>query len=486
MGVMAEPVLELQSVSKQFGTVVALDDVSLSVKRGSIHALLGENGAGKTTLMRIAFGMIRPDSGSIAIGGRPARISSPADAIAAGVGMVHQQFSLVSAMSVAENVALGGRGRFRPAIVASRIREIGRLTGLSLDPNAMVRDLGSAERQKLEIVRTLAHDARILILDEPTAVLTLRDIGELFAQLRAFASSGKSVILITHKLRDALRHADQVTVLRRGRVIIDAPMAEVNEETLTTAMLGTAASSTNTDGTGSATRGRAVASLVDVVADDRHRITRVPVSLEVFGGQILGVAALEGAATSILHMLAGRIVPSRGSITIPESIGFVPENRQEEAFIPDFTLTENFALRDSGRRGGLLEWVDARQKATGVIRDFDVKASGTESSLRTLSGGNQQRFLLGRELDGNPPLLILENPTQGLDVKATVEIHTRMRQAAAEGTAVVFYSSDLDELAEISHRVLVVGSSGHSFSEPDREVIGRLLLETDAPYKPNG
>ena len=483
---MTEPTLELRSISKRFGAVVALDDMSLSVKRGSIHALLGENGAGKTTLMRIAFGMIRPDVGSIAIENRAVRLSSPADAIAAGVGMVHQQFSLVPAMSVAENVALGGKGRFRPESIAGKIDEIGKSTGLALDPSVRVADLGTAERQKLEIVRTLAHDARILILDEPTAVLTPRDIGELFAQLRSFASSGGTVVLITHKLRDALRNADHVTVLRRGHVVLDAPISELTEESLTSAMLGAAPSTDGTEKPAAAAHGHTVAALVDVIIDNKRKLATPPFNLEVLSGQILGIAALEGAAGSILRVLAGRIVPFRGSVTLPASIGFVPENRQDEAIIPGFTLIENFALRSSGSRKGLVSWSDMRQKTTEVIRDFDVRASGPESSVRNLSGGNQQRFVLGRELEDDPPLLILENPTHGLDVNATIAIHSRLRQAAARGTSVVFYSSDLDELAEISDRVLVVGSSGHSFAEPDREAIGRLLLEADAARELNG
>lgn len=483
---MTESALELYGVSKRFGTIAALENVSFTAKYGSIHALLGENGAGKTTLMRIAFGLIRPDAGLIVIDGRRTPLSSPADAIAAGIGMVHQQFSLVLAMSVAENVALGGKGRFRRDTVASRIADVGRRTGLMLDPSTQVADLGSAERQKLEIVRTLAHDARILILDEPTAVLTPEDIGELFAQLRSFANSGGSVILITHKLHDALTHADEVTVLRRGRVALNSSMSSVTEDSLTTAMLGDAPATSRGDKTVPMARGQAVITLADVVLDDKQRVTETPVTLELSGGQILGIAALEGAAALLLRVLAGRITPVSGSINVPDRVGFVPENRQEEAIIPDFTLTENFALRNSGVRRGLLEWDDMRCKAADIIRDFEVMAGGSESPARSLSGGNQQRFILGRELNEDPPLLILENPTQGLDVKAAAAIHTRVREAAARGAAVVFYSSDLDELAEISDRVLVVRASGLVFSEPDREAIGRLLLEADIVREVHG
>ncbi len=465
--------LEMQGVSKRFGAVTALDDVSFAAKHGSIHALLGENGAGKTTLMRIAFGMLRADAGWTAVNGNRIDVRSPSDAIAAGVGMVHQQFSLVPSMSVSENVALGRSGRFRPEVVAAQIEAIGARTGLTLNPFAQVSDLGSAERQKLEIIRILAHDARILILDEPTAVLTSRDIGELFMQLRAFADAGGCVVLITHKLRDALAHADEVTVLRRGRVALNAAMASVDRRSLTTAMLGTATGDTTPDRPPFVLR-EVVASL-DCTTKGPHEAKSL--RFEIRGGEILGVAALDGAAASLLRLLAGKIKPASGVVSIPGHIGFVPENRQDEAIIPAFTLSENFALKNAGARSGLLGWNEMHERAASVIDGFEVRASGPDASAASLSGGNQQRFVLGRELQDDPPLLVLENPTQGLDVSAAAAIHARVRDAAARGTAIVFYSSDLDELVEISNRVLVVRSSGIGFSEPDRDAIGRLLLE---------
>lgn len=471
---MSEVALDLRGISKRFGMVDALVDVSFSARRGSIHALLGENGAGKTTLMRIAFGMLRPDSGSIAVNGFPLDLRSPADAIAAGVGMVHQQFSLVPQMTVAENVALGGRGWFRPDIVAKRITDIGQRTSLLLDPLRRVVDLGSAERQKLEIIRILAHNADILILDEPTAVLTSQDIGELFAQLRAFAADGGCIVLITHRLHDALAHADEVTVLRRGRLVLNAAMSDVSRDTLTSAMIGSAAA--NRDFRGSSA-GKVIAAF-NAVTTGKHN--QEPVSFEVRAGEVLGVAALDSSAATVLRILAGRIRPSSGSISIPSHIGFVPENRIDEALVPAFSLTENFALKSAGTRRGVVNWQAMRDGAAGVIKDFDVMARGADVPASSLSGGNQQRFVLGRELHDDPPLLVLENPTQGLDVSAAASVHARVRSAAARGTAVVFYSSDLDELAEISDRVMVINSSGAMFSSPERESIGRFLLEAGA------
>ena len=455
--------------------MVALDDASLVVQRQSIHALVGENGAGKTTLMRIAFGLLRPDSGTIAVNGSTRSFTSPADAIAAGIGMVHQQFSLVTQMTVAENVALGSRGRFRPAEVAARIAAIGEETGLVLEPYSRVDALSNAERQKLEIIRTLAHDARILILDEPTTVLTAHDRDELFTQLRMFADSGGSVILITHKLQDAIAHADEVTVLRRGRVALASAMSAVDRQALTEAMFGflpEPAAPHHTDGSG---KSLTVARLLDVVIPGKG--TSVPIRLDIVAGEILGVASLDGGATGLLRTLAGRAAPLSGSIEIPPLSGFVPEDRQHEALVPAFTLAENVALKDAGTRRWLIDWDEINRRTSGLLEHFAVRSDGPRAPAQTLSGGNQQRFVLARELDENPPLLVLENPTQGLDVDATAAVHDRVRSAAASGTAVVFYSSDLDELSEISDRVLVIRSTGAVFTEPERESIGHLLIE---------
>lgn len=462
--------LEMRGITKQFGAVAALSDVSLSVQPGSIHALLGENGAGKTTLMRIAFGMIAADQGSILRDGTVLTMRSPADAIAARIGMVHQQFSLIPAMTVAENVALGGIGIYRFSDIADRMSAVAKTTGLSLDPRAKVSGLTSAERQKLEIIRTLAHDATLLILDEPTAVLTDRDTGELFEQLHVFVETGRSVVLITHKLRNALDHADEVTVLRRGELILNAPMSSVTRESLTTAMLGSSSNELP---------------LPRPSVNRLHVVARVAApAVEVFAGEILGVAALEGAAGPLLRSLAGREQTTSAGTPASERTGFVPENRQDEAMIPDLSLTENFALRNAGQRRGLIDWKQLHEDTSEVIRLFDVRAAGVDATARSLSGGNQQRFVLGRELSDNPSLLVLENPTQGLDVNAAAAVHERMRSARTAGTAIVFYSSDLDELAELSDRVIVIGGGRVISSSPDAGEIGQLLLGVETAEHP--
>lgn len=473
-----EAVLELHEITKRFGKVVALDKVSLDVRRGRITALLGENGAGKTTLMRVAFGMIQPDTGWISVNGCRKHLASPSDAISAGIGMVHQQFSLVPAMTVAENVALGGSGKLSISQIVSTLTRIGQQTGLELDPSAKVGNLGSADRQKLEFIRTLAHDAKIMILDEPTAVLTPKDVSDLFRQLKTFAVGGGAVVLITHKLADARAHADDVTVLRRGRVVLNALMSETTEDSLARAMLG--GSSEAISSTAKRQQSEAVstvASLHEVILPEAP--DGPGVNLNIKAGEIVGIAALDGAARGLVRILAGRISPRSGRLSLPSHIGFVPENRKDEALVSEFSLYENLALANAGSRRGVMDWDAFRQGTDRLINDFDVRTPDVYTSPEQLSGGNQQRFVLGRELRNNPPLIVLENPTQGLDLNATEFVHERLRMAGDEGAAIVFYSSDLDELATLSNRVLIVSHSNVSTVVPNREIIGRALLGTN-------
>jgi ABC-type uncharacterized transport system ATPase subunit len=469
--------LELDEISKRFGIVTALDGASLKIRPGSIHALLGENGAGKTTLMRIAFGMISPDSGRVSVRGNELRFSSPSDAIAAGIGMVHQQFSLVPEMTVAENVALGGQGRYDRERVADRVVEIAERFGMTIDPSVKVKELTASERQKVEIIRTFAHEARTLILDEPTAVLTPRDVGDLFAQLRSFANSGGSVVLITHKLQDALAHADEVTVLRKGRCVLNAPMMSVDETVLADAMLGRPTDIRATPGKAVSTPGRPVVELKDVSVTNARGVDELShVSLQIRSGEIVGVAALEGAAKPMLRLMAGRLEATSGEVVRPDSIGFVPEDRSQDSVIAEFSLTENMALRNLAARSGRMGWSNLESLTDAVIASYHVRTSSASASMSELSGGNQQKFVLGRELSDKPHLLVLENPTQGLDVHAAAAIHERVLSIRDQGTAVVMYSSDLDELASLSDRVIVVTPETVETTEPDRGAIGRALL----------
>jgi ABC-type uncharacterized transport system ATPase subunit len=506
-GVSGGSALSLVDISRRFGGVRALDGATMHVAPGTVHALLGENGAGKTTLMRVAFGLVQPDAGSMSLLGKPVRFASPSEALAAGMGMVHQHFTLVPAMTVAENVALGARGLFSVNEWRARVREIGDRTGLVLDPDARISDLPVGAQQRCEIVKALARDVRVLILDEPTAVLAPAESQELLRWTREFANAGHAVVLITHKLRDAMAVADDVTVLRRGQSVLSARVSETDERALAAAMLGAAeggaiapsdespfahSGSATPRASRSAPRATSdmmhdvVLQLRDVTVRDRQNVTRVAnASLEVRRGEIVGVAAVEGSGQrELLRVLAGRMTTTSGEARIPARIGFVPEDRHSDALLLDRSLVENVALRDAGERTGRMPWRLFAESTRTIIKQFDVRASGAESEARTLSGGNQQKLVLGRELADSPEALIAENPTRGLDFRATAAVHASLRQARDAGTSVVVYSSDLDEVLALADRVVVMyagrlsempRNSAESESE-QRAAIGRAML----------
>lgn len=485
--------LELTQISKRFGSIEALAAASLHVRPQTVHALLGENGAGKTTLMRVAYGACRPDAGTIRVDGTLANFHSSADAIARGIGMVHQHFALVPAMTVAENVALGMRGRYHAAAAADRVRRLGDQTGLVLDPEARVESLPVGAQQRLEIVKALARDARILILDEPTAVLPPQESEELFRWIRRFRDAGNAVVLITHKLREALAVADDVTVLRHGATVLTGQAAALDEPALVTALLG----SEGEGATGAAVWGAPlsppaaaipsrrpgtrsiVASLRDVAIGRTHdRRVLSDTTLEVHEGEIIGVAAVEGSGQrELLRLLAGRLVPTHGTVSLPESVAFIPEDRHRDALVLEMTLVENVALRSLGQRRGRVPWDALRHDTETILADFDVRTTGTGARADALSGGNQQKLVLGRELATRPALVIAENPTRGLDIRATAAVQAQLRTARDAGSAVVLYSSDLDEVLTLADRMLVL-HAGHvqEIYAPTRDNVGRAML----------
>jgi simple sugar transport system ATP-binding protein len=485
--------LQLERIEKRFGRTTALDGASLRVTRGTVHALLGENGAGKTTLMHVAFGMSRPDAGTVTIAGERREIASPSEAIRAGLGMVHQHFMLVPAMTVAENIALGGHGVLSLAHTAQTIRNISQQYGLPIDPDAVVGTLPVGAQQRVEIIKALAHDAQILILDEPTAVLTAQESRELLQQLRHFVTQGGTVVLITHKLRDALEFADEVTVLRRGQTVLTAPSAAVDEVTLASAMIGTAwtpRSSTILEATGghsgpmgseSNTPQGQVREVLHL-AHVSHREGQpsewlADVSLTVSAGEIVGIAAVEGNGQhALLRILAGRIHATEGTVRIPAHVGFVPEDRHRDALILEYSLTENIELAGVGDRHGYIRWAQSRERANEIVREYTVRASNTQVPVRTLSGGNQQKLVVGRELQVGSHALVLENPTRGLDIQATVDIHQHIRMARDTGMAIVVYSSDLDEVLALADRVVALHAGRLVSSPRDREGVGRAML----------
>lgn len=482
-----DAVLSLEGITRRFGSVVALDDASLHVRAGTVHAVLGENGAGKTTLMRVAFGLLKPDAGIIRVRGEARSIPSPAAALSLGVGMVHQHFTLVPAMTVAENVALGRHGRFDPRAAAARVRDVASRAGLSLDPDAIVGSLPVGAQQRCEIVKALARDVQLLILDEPTAVLAPTEAAELLRWIRSFADAGHAIVLITHKLRDALAIADDVTVLRRGRTVLADRASSTDEAGLANAMLGN--DTTPAAGVLSVAHNETLASITEthgapvLVADgihvaDERGVERVRgATLRVHAGEIVGIAAVEGEGQhELLRVLAGRCEPTRGTLTRPDVVGFVPEDRHREALLLDSSLVENVALRGAGARRGRMPWSALRETTASIVKHYNVLASGVQSSARALSGGNQQKLVMGRELNDAPSALVVENPSRGLDFRATAAVRESLRTARDAGAAVVVYSSDLDEVLLLADRMYAMHDGVLTESPNDREAVGRAML----------
>ena len=460
------PALEMRGVAKSFGDVIALDGVDLVVRAGSVHALLGENGAGKSTLMRVAYGMLAPDRGDVRT-------------LVRGVGMVHQHLSLIPNMTAAENIALGGRGLFRPREARALTTRVSREAGLAVDADARVADLSIVEQQRVEILKALARDARLLILDEPSAVLAPSETDELLRWLRAFADRGGGVVLVTHKLREALAIADDVTVLRRGRVTHSGPARDATADALARAMFPDAPPPSPRP---ALNRGETIVRAIDVTLRDARGVARLSdASFEVARGEIVGVAAIEGSGhRELIAALAGLRRPDAGTLELPERIALIPADRGHEALIPELTLAENVALRGLGARRGLMPWVAIAERAARLIERFSIAAPGPGVAARALSGGNQQRLVVARELEDAVDLVVADNPTRGLDLRATVFVHEQLRLAAAQGAGVVVHSSDVDEVLSLATRMLVVFSGRVSECALDRDAVGRAMLGAGA------
>jgi simple sugar transport system ATP-binding protein len=384
-------------------------------------------------------------------------------------------------MTVAENVALGGgqgRGGWRHSATtaAARVAALGEQTTLVLDPAARVDTLSVAAQQRVEIVKALARNARLLILDEPTAVLAPGEARQLLDWLRRFADEGNAVVLITHRLRDALDIADDVTVLRRGRVAWRGPAATASERSLTDAMIGGELAPEPQPHP--PTKGRPILRAIDLHVTDQRGVERLRgVNLEVRAGEILGIAGVEGAGhRELVCALAGRLVPTSGSVDRPDDVGFIPEDRQHDALILDFALYENVALRGAGKRRGVQHWREVERHTVELLEGYDVRASGPRAKAATLSGGNQQKLVLARELDGMPAAVIAENPTRGLDVRATADVHARLRGARDRGAAVLVYSSDLEEVLALADRVVVMFAGRAREVAREADVVGQALL----------
>ena len=502
--------LALDHVSKRFGPTVALNDVSFSVGAGQVHALLGENGAGKSTLMHVAFGMLRPDAGTIALRGpngietTHSHIASPRAARAAGIGMVHQHFTSIPALTVAENIALSAGWRETGGAAERRAETVTQRLGLALPVTQYVESLTVQLRQRLEIAKALAADAGVLLLDEPTAVLAPREVDELLRFLRAFATSGGAVVLITHKLDEVFRSADDVTVLRRGKVTLSASLETQTPQSLSRAMIGTdlARPIRQAAATGSVlvranrlvlARGRR-----DGVGRRAHRtplLRPVPVigpvpsppprqvgdSFEIRAGEIVGIAAIDGnGQRELLRAIAGVDDPEivAGTLDVSGPVAFIPEDRTTEGVIGSFTLAENLLLGTLDLHRGWLDWGAIRGRTNALIRTHDIRAEHADVLAATLSGGNQQKFVFARALEGGPRVIVAEDPTRGLDILATAAIHERLRDAAREGAAVIVHSSDLDEVLALADRLFVV-ARGEVRELPvttSRDAVGDVML----------
>ena len=480
------PLLQLRDIHKRFGTVQALTGAGLVVRAGEVHALLGENGAGKTTLMHVASGMVAPDAGEVLIDGLPRRLRTPRAARAAGIGLVHQHFTSIPALTVAENIALFAGWDVRPRELAIRVAALTERLNLPLDPAAHAGSLPVAQLQRLEIVKALAGDARVLLLDEPTGVLAPSEAEELLSRARAFAAAGGAVVLITHKLHEALRGADRVTVLRRGTVVLESGVAGLGARELTEAMIGDAAlleePSPEVFVVGDAPRRVHVAGL-DVARESGLGMAVRQASLGVRAGEIVAVAGIEGSGQrELLRAIAGVLPVFRGTREVSRPIAFIPEDRTTEGLIPELSLTENVVLglgRSASwvRRGGL-DWKSARARTAELITEFGVRAGGPEAPVATLSGGNQQKLIIARAIERDPAVIIAENPTRGLDVQATRAVRERLREAAARGVAVLVFSSDLDEVMVLGQRIVVMvrGTLREARRGASRTEIGSIML----------
>jgi len=485
--VTAPPALVLRGIRKHFGSVQALRGADFTLMPGELHALLGENGAGKTTLMHVAYGLVRPDAGSIAVEGSLRAVASARMARRLGIGMVHQHFTSVPALTVAENVALAAGWPVRPRALRERVRSLSERVGLPLDPDARAGHLSVALKQRLEIVKALATDARILLLDEPTAVLAPVEAQELLRVVRAFTARGGAAVLITHKLDEALASADRVTVLRQGAVAFAGTLAGQSASSLAAAMIGDGARSGGAP-TRSRVRAAEGAPLVrleelEIPRDSGYGIAVRGATLSIRAGEIVGIAAVEGnGQRELLRAVAGRLQPLRGRREVAGPVGFVPEDRTTEGLIPELTLTENVVLGsrsdDPWLRRGRIDWRVARARTATLLKEFGVVAPGPDSRGGTLSGGNQQKLVMARELARDPRVIVAENPTRGLDIRSTEAIHARLHAAAAGGAAVLVYSSDLDEVLALADRVLVAsrGTLSEVLPGATRAEVGELMV----------
>lgn len=473
-----ENVIEMRDITKVFGEFVANDKINLNLRKGEIHALLGENGAGKSTLMNMLAGLLEPTSGEIAVNGQVVNLDSPSKAASLGIGMVHQHFMLVEAFTVAENIILGSEltknGMLDIAGASKEIKALSERYGLAVDPSAKVADISVGAQQRVEILKTLYRGADILIFDEPTAVLTPSEIDELMAIMKNLVKEGKSIILITHKLDEIRAVSDRVTVIRRGKSIETVEIAGATNADLAEMMVGRSVSF-KTEKQASQPK-EVILSIKDLVVNENRGVPAVKnLSLDVRAGEIVGIAGIDGNGQSeLIQAITGLRKVESGSIELKGdsivglhprqitelSVGHVPEDRHRDGLILEMMISENIALqtyyKEPHSKNGILNYSNITSYAKKLMEEFDVRAASELVPAAALSGGNQQKAIIAREIDRDPDLLIVSQPTRGLDVGAIEYIHKRLIEERDNGKAVLVVSFELDEILNVSDRIAVI------------------------------
>lgn len=475
----ASLLLEMRDITKQFPGVLACDDVNLTVASGETLALLGENGAGKTTLMNILYGLYRPTSGDVLIDGDPLDLQSPGDAIAAGIGMVHQHFMLVPVFTVSENVILGDEptkamGWLNTGKARKSVREISSRYKLDVDPDAMVEDLSVGIQQRVEIIKVLARKAEFVVFDEPTSVLTPPEVEGFFEIVNGLKSDGKGIIFISHKLSEALEIADRIVIMRRGKTVAEVLPSDVDEKKLAELMVGRPVDLV-VDRTKSDPKDVVLSVENLTVLDDRGRIAVEDVSFSIRAGEIVGIAGVQGNGQSELVESLTGLRPSLGGVVRlasedittkspraihNENVAHVPEDRQKSGLVLPFTITENIVLDSYHEspisRGVQMNWDAARDQATRLVEEYDVRTPSIDVLVANLSGGNQQKVIVAREFDRDVTLVVASQPTRGIDVGSIEYIHARIVEERDDGAAVLIVSSELEEILALSDRILVM------------------------------
>jgi simple sugar transport system ATP-binding protein len=470
--------LELKNITKTFGSVIANNDVSLKVHKGTIHAIVGENGAGKSTVMRIAYGFYNADSGEILVDGKQVSIRRPSDAIALGIGMVHQHFMLVDNMTVAENIILGAETGSAANLdldeANKKIKQLSEELRLGVDPEAYIEDLSVGQQQRVELLKALYRNAELLILDEPTAVLAPQEVDELFAILRRMKEQGKTIIIITHKLEEVLSISDEVTVMRDGRSVGNVKTSETNAQELARLIVGRDVLLRVEKSP--AEPKSVVLEVKDLSIPAKHGVAVDKASFTVRSGEIVGIAGIEGnGQTELIEALAGLIKPSSGSIEFEGrdvtglnarqlkelGIAHIPEDRHKRGLLLESDLAENSILGVHYRppvaaASGLLSGTAIHDRVNDIIRNFDVRPPISSLSAKSLSGGNQQKLIIGREFELNPKLLLVSQPTRGVDIGANEFIHRKLIGLRDAGSAILLVSAELEEVTALSDRLLVI------------------------------